>query len=65
MEKKNEPAYIGVREVADYLGISKRTAYNLVASGDIPAVRVGGQHRIPRAQLERHLAERATRGAAP
>jgi excisionase family DNA binding protein len=63
--EKTEPAYIGVREVADYLGISKRTAYSLVARGDIPSVRVGGQHRIPRSQLERHLAERATKGAAP
>ena len=62
---KSEPAYISIRELAALLSISKRTAYNLVASGDIPSVRVGGQHRISRAQLERHLAARTTKGAAP
>lgn len=63
--ENEEAAYISVREVADLLRISKRTAYGLVARGDIPSVRVGGQHRIPRAQLERDLAVRSTRGAGP
>lgn len=53
-----EPAYFSVLELARYLGVSRRTAYNLVAAGEVPSVRVGGQYRIPRADLERLLARR-------
>ena len=53
-----EPAYFSVRDLARYLGVSRRTAYNLVAAGDVPSVRVGGQYRIPRADLERLLGRR-------
>ena len=62
---KSEPAYISIRELAGYLGISRRTAYNLVIEPAVPSVRIGGQHRIPKAELERQLAERTTRGSAP
>ena len=50
-----EPQFLTVREAADHLRISVTKAYQLVASGEIPAVRVGGQYRIPRAVLARHL----------
>jgi excisionase family DNA binding protein len=53
-----ESAYISIRELAAYLGISRRTAYSLVVGGSVPSVRIGGPHRIPRAELERQLAER-------
>lgn len=56
-----EPAYFSIRELAAYLSISYRTAFNLVKAGAVPSVRVGGQHRIPRAELDRQLRERATR----
>jgi excisionase family DNA binding protein len=58
------PAYFSVLELAAYLGISRRTAYALVNKGAVPSVRVGGQHRIPREELDRQLAEGA-RGRAP
>ncbi len=45
-----------LRELADYLRVSLTTAYRMASDGDVPAVKVGGQWRIPRAQLERQLA---------
>jgi len=52
------PEILTVRELCDYLRVSPRTAYQLVAAGQVPAVKVGGQWRIPRAGLERHLSGR-------
>jgi excisionase family DNA binding protein len=59
-----EAAYLSVLELAHYLGISRHTAYALVKDGAVPSVRVGGQYRIQRVELERQLAER-TRAAGP
>lgn len=50
-------AFLTVRELADYLRVSSSKAYDLVGSGEIPAVRVGGQYRIPKVALARHLAQ--------
>ena len=52
-----ESAYFSVLELATYLGVSRHTAYALVREGQVPAVRIGGQYRIPRAELERQLSE--------
>ncbi len=38
---------ITVREAASYLRISARTVYRLIESGQIGAVRIGKQWRIP------------------
>lgn len=54
-----EPAYLSVVELARYLGVSRRTAYALVNQRAVPFVRIGGQYRIPRIDLERQLAEQA------
>ena len=49
------PELLTVRELAQYLRVSKWTAYQLAVDGQVPATKVGGQWRIPRAQLERQL----------
>ena len=54
---KQRPELLTLRELAVYLRVSKRTAYQLATDGAVPAVKVGGQWRIPRAALERQLAE--------
>ena len=46
-----EPLTVTVPEAAKLIGISRRHAYELVASGEIPSVRFGGAIRIPRARL--------------
>lgn len=40
------PAVCGIHELAAYLRVGKNTAYELVNTGQIPAVRVGRQYRI-------------------
>ena len=42
---------VTVREAAGYLRISARTVYRLIESGQIGAVRIGKQWRIPSADL--------------
>jgi excisionase family DNA binding protein len=49
------PEFLTVRELADYLRVSLRTAYELVHRGDVPAVKVGGVYRIRLAELDRKL----------
>jgi excisionase family DNA binding protein len=57
MATTEEQAFLTVRELALHLRVSLRTAYQLVSAGEVPRVRVGSQWRIPRAELERQLAE--------
>ncbi len=42
---------VTVREAADFLRISARTVYRLIESGQMGAVRIGKQWRIPSADL--------------
>ncbi len=44
-------------EVADELRVSTMTIYRLIRRGELPAVRVGRNYRVPREQLEAYLAE--------
>lgn len=40
-----------VREAAEALGVCARTVYRLIEEGDLPAARIRGAWRIPRARL--------------
>jgi excisionase family DNA binding protein len=44
-------ATVSVQEAARYLGISRRVAYEAVARGEIPAVRIGRKILVPRERL--------------
>lgn len=50
-----ERAYLKVPEVAEVLRIARSRAYDLVARGEIPAVRIGRSVRVSRNDLERWL----------
>jgi excisionase family DNA binding protein len=50
-----QPELLTVRELGEYMRISRRTAYEWVYTGRVPHVRVGSTIRIPRAELERQL----------
>jgi excisionase family DNA binding protein len=53
------------REAAEALGISRSRAYELIASGDLPSVRIGSSVRVPVVALELWIAERtSTNGTA-
>jgi len=41
-----------IREVADYLKLTEKTAYRLVAEGKIPGFKVGGSWRFRRSEIE-------------
>jgi excisionase family DNA binding protein len=56
-------ATISVSEAARVLRISRNLAYELVARGEIPALRLGRRIVIPRAQLDRLLAGPPAGGA--
>jgi excisionase family DNA binding protein len=47
--------YLKVPEVAQELRIARSRAYELVANGTIPAVKIGRSVRVSRKELERWL----------
>lgn len=50
--------WLRVPEVAEELNIPRSRAYELIANGDLPAVRIGQKSiRINRQELERFLLE--------
>jgi excisionase family DNA binding protein len=51
----DRPEFLTIDELATYLRVSLRTAYELVYRGDVPAAKVGGVWRIRRAALDRQL----------
>ncbi len=55
MDTKHE--YLKVPEVAQVLRIARSRAYEMVADGTIPAVKIGRSVRVPRKELERWLKE--------
>lgn len=50
--------WLKVPEVAEELRIARSRAYELVATGKIPSVRIGRSVRINRRELERWLEDR-------
>ena len=48
---------IDIHTCAKLLGISRGTAYALAAEGKIPVIRLGRRKVVPKAALERMLAE--------
>lgn len=51
-----------VAEAADYFRVSERTVYNLVRSGELPAIKIGASWRIPLADLSRLSNRRPPQG---
>lgn len=52
---------MSIRELAEYLGVSQRTAWALVARGEIAKVQIGRAVRIPRESAEAFVARGGTR----
>lgn len=48
------------RELQNYLNIDRITIYRMLETGEIPAIRVGGQWRFDAEQIDQWLAERRT-----
>ncbi len=47
-----------VAEVAELLRVSTMTVYRLIRTGELPAVRVGRNYRVRRADLDMYLQEK-------
>ena len=50
-----QPALLRITEAAEYLGISRTKAYELIQRGELRTLRIDTSVRVPRAELERWL----------
>lgn len=57
------PAGYAIEEAADYLGVSRRTIYNLLERGALEAYRVGSRRLITRDSIERYVRRHLEAGA--
>ncbi len=55
MDEQHE--YLKVPEVAEIIRVARSRAYELVAEGEIPSVRIGRSVRVSRKELDRWLEE--------
>ena len=55
MQTEMQTDIMTIREVADYLKLTEKTAYRLVAEGKIPGFKVGGSWRFRRSEIERWI----------
>ena len=61
MQTEMQTDIMTIREVADYLKLTEKTAYRLTAEGEIPGFKVGGSWRFRRSEIERWIDERSQR----
>ena len=62
----NEPLHrltLTVEQAAVILGISRATAYDAVARGEIPCIRIGRRILVPKIALEKMLDSAGTTGS--
>jgi excisionase family DNA binding protein len=60
MPTTDEQTFLTVLELAAYLKISRRKAYELIDRGEVPWLKVGAMYRIPKDELDRQLADAVT-----
>jgi excisionase family DNA binding protein len=53
-----------IREVADYLRITEKTAYRLAANETLPGFKVGGSWRFRKSEIESWIEGQKGRGPA-
>lgn len=44
-----------IKEVAEYLKLTEKTAYRLAAEGKVPGFKVGGSWRFKRSEIEKWI----------
>ena len=54
----NEKLLLKPAEAAEVIGVSRSRAYELIGSGQIPSIRIGGSVRVPVAALRAWIDER-------
>jgi excisionase family DNA binding protein len=58
MAQTTGQVFLSVPQMGRRLGVSTRTAYALVADGEVPVIRLRGVLRVPVSALDRWLADR-------
>jgi excisionase family DNA binding protein len=56
--KSARSAFLTAVDLAERLGVSRRTAHNLIHDRTVPVVRLRGRDRVPSGALEQWIAER-------
>ena len=51
--------WISVAQIQEILGISRTKAYELIATGEVPAVKIGRALRVNRRQLDAWLEQQS------
>ena len=57
------PLFLNARQVAEILGISLSSSYELMKETDFPALRIGSRIVIPREDFQSWITENVKRGA--
>ena len=60
---QERPLLLRAEEAAKLLSLGRSTVFQLLASGELPAVRVGRAVRVRRADVERWIEERVGKAA--
>jgi excisionase family DNA binding protein len=59
-----ERVLLRAEEVANILGIGRTKVFEMLATGELPVVRIGRSVRVPRGELYEWLRERTSGGRA-
>lgn len=54
---KNEPRFMNVKQVADYLQLNEKKVYALVSEGKIPGTKITGKWMFPRTLIDNWIIE--------
>ena len=57
------PASLSPKQVADACGVTRRTVYNWIESGDLRTNKVGNRHRVTEKQLAEKVGEELAEAA--
>lgn len=57
-QDRDERPLLTPKQVGERLGISERTARDLIQTGGIPSVKIGGNRRVEAAEVDRFIAAR-------
>ena len=57
MSERTEPLFVRISEAARLLSMSRTAAYESIRKGTIPAVQIDKKWRVPRAELEKFIAD--------
>ncbi|MHA7174830.1 helix-turn-helix domain-containing protein [Arthrobacter monumenti] len=66
MSTGTEPRFLSIKDVAKELAVGEPTVRNLIHTGDLPAIQIGGRNiwRVERSKLEEFISAQYGRAEA-